>query len=361
MIEGEKIFVVGPAWVGDMVFAQCLFVDLLRQSPGAEITVAAPAWSAPLLRRMPEVSQIVELPFRHGELCLAKRRQLGRSLRAQGFTRAIVLPRSLKSALLPWFADIPVRTGFLGELRYGLINDRRIFDPLALPGMVDRFMALGRPAGESAEKIPFRSPRLKIDESNRALCVQKFALSCQQPILALLPGAAFGRSKRWPARYFAKVAGHFAKQGRQVWILGGESETEAGSLIAARVPRATNLCGRTSLMDAVDLLSLCSLAIGNDSGLSHLATAVGCLPLVIYGSSSPAFTPPLHARAQILRLDLPCSPCGKRTCRYGHYRCLNDLQPEAVCATGEKMLSSHIAKMPKSAFAGNSVVVQSIS
>ncbi len=349
MTKREKIFVVGPSWVGDIIFAQCLFSDLHRQYPDAEVTVAAPAWSAPLLKRMPEIARIVGLPFKHGELRLAERRQLGRSLRAFGFTRAIVLPRSLKSALLPWFARIPVRTGFLGEQRYGLVNDRRTLDPVVLPRVVDRFLALGRSANGSEDKIPFRFPRLKIDESNRARCVQKFALSCVQPTLALLPGAAFGKAKRWPAHYFAEVARHFRSQGRPVWVFGDESESDAGSLIAAQAPGAVNLCGRTSLTDVADLLSLCGLAIGNDSGLSHLAPAVGCPPLVVYGSSSPDFTPPLHARARIMRLDLPCSPCRKRTCRYGHYRCLNELRPEAACANGEAMLALHDAKMPNPA------------
>ncbi len=351
MTKREKIFIVGSAWVGDMIFAQSLFSDLQRQYPDVEITVAAPAWSAPLLRRMPEITRIVELPFKHGELLLAKRRQLGRSLRASGFTRAIVLPRSLKSALLPWFARIPIRTGFLGELRYGLINDRRTLDPVALPRVVDRFLALGRPASGSESKIPFRFPRLKIDESNRARCVQKFALSCEQPALALLPGAAFGKSKRWPVHYFAEVAKHFRKQGRPVWVFGGESENDAGSRIVVQAPGAVNLCGRTSLADVADLLSLCGLAIGNDSGLSHLAPATDCPPLVFYGSSSPDFTPPLHTRARIMNRNLPCSPCRKRTCRYGHYRCLTELRPDAACANGEAMLALHDARMPKSALA----------
>ena len=196
MTAPEKLLVVGPSWVGDMVMAQSLYKLLLQRQPAIEIDVLAPAWSLPLLERMPEVVRGIELPADHGELAISRRRRLGRSLRGR-YDRAIVLPRSLKSALVPWFAGIPRRTGFRGEWRYGLINDMRPFDPERLDQTVRRFMALGLDAGE--ETLPERpEPKLRVDDATRDAVLARLGLAASERVVALMPGAEFGSAKQWP-------------------------------------------------------------------------------------------------------------------------------------------------------------------
>ncbi len=329
----KRVLVVGPAWIGDMVLAQSLYKSLKRRDAATEIDVVAPAWSAALLNRMPEVSRVVEMPAAHGELQLRVRYRLGKQLRARGYDRAIVLPRSLKAALLPWFAMAPVRTGFRGEMRYGLINDMRALDREAMPKIVTRFVFLGCPPGASPHGLDTPAPVLTVDAGNRDACLKRLGLEKRARLLALMPGAAFGRAKQWPCEHFADVARRYSGDGRQVWLFGGAADRALGERIveaSGEASRVVNLCGRTTLEDAIDLMSLADLAVSNDSGLMHVAAAVGCPLVAVYGSSSPAYTPPMAARSKCLWRDLECSPCWDRTCRYGHYRCLTGITPDEV-------------------------------
>ena len=334
----SKVLVVGPSWVGDMVMAQSLFKVLKQVAPGDQITVLAQPWSRPIVARMPEVADTVELPVGHGVLGLGVRRRLGQILRATRFDRAIVLPGSFKSALVPWFAKIPRRTGYLGEQRYGLLNDIRTLDRRAMPMNVQRFVALGLPKSASASvsssvsaQIPH--PALVVDRARAADSAARFGLGSDAPVVALCPGAEYGPAKRWPAEYFAEVANRQLQQGRQVWLFGAENDRE----IAAHINdlcrgRCADLSGRTTLGEAVDLMSLAQYAVTNDSGLMHVAAAVGCHVIAIYGSSSDAFTPPLTDRCDRLTLGLDCSPCFRRECPLGHLHCLKGLRPAMVLA-----------------------------
>ena len=326
----NRILIIGPAWIGDMVLAQSLYKSLKRRDVTTEIDVVAPAWSKPLLHRMPEVSRVIGMPAGHGELRLRARRRLGRQLRG-AYDRAIVLPRSIKAALLPWFARVPMRTGYRGEWRYGLINDMRPLDRAAMPKIVARFVFLGAPPGASPNNIETPAPALTVDRSNRDACRRRLGLEKHSKVLALMPGAAFGRAKRWPTEYFAEVARRYVESGWQVWVFGADADRELGEKIRTGNERATeNLCGRTMLEEAIDLMSLADLAVTNDSGLMHVAAAVGCPVVALYGSTSPAYTPPMTDRARLLWRHLECSPCWKRTCRYGHYGCLTGIFPDEV-------------------------------
>ena len=151
-----NILIVGPSWVGDMVMAQTLFQCLKQRHPECEIDVLAPEWSRPILERMPEVRKALSFPLGHGALELATRRKIGKSLKGQ-YDQAILLPNSLKSALVPFFAGIPKRTGWRGEFRYGLLNDVRKLDKQRYPLMIERFMALAYAPGADLPK-PYRAP-----------------------------------------------------------------------------------------------------------------------------------------------------------------------------------------------------------
>ncbi len=325
--------VVGPSWVGDMVLAQSLFMQLKKDAPGTPIDVLAPAWAAPLTARMPEVCSAITLAVGHGELKLATRFRLGRQLRANQYGRAIVLPNSLKSALVPFWADIPRRTGYRGEWRYGLLNDVRSLDKARLPTTVSRFVALGL-APDQPPPDPLPTPRLRIDETMRLQALSRLNIpKPTKPILVLCPGAEYGPAKRWPADYFGAVARHQYNVGWEVWLFGSAKDEAITAEVqkAAGVP-CLDLAGKTQLEDAVDLMSLASAVISNDSGLMHIAAALDRPLVAVYGSSDPGFTPPMSTRARIERLGLSCSPCFKRECPFGHYNCLVELRPERVIA-----------------------------
>lgn len=307
---------------------QVMIARLRQFHPAAHITVMAPAWCLGLLSRMPGVDATLENPFGHGALRLAERRRLGHSLRGR-FERCYVLPNSFKSALLPWFARIPHRIGFVGEMRRGLLNDARRLDQSALPLMVERFAQLAETSAHPLSR-PLPQPVLLSSPEQQDALLKRLNLDQLRPALALCPGAEFGEAKRWPARHFAAVARAAHARDWQVWLLGSHKDAAIADEIAAAAPGAINLCGRTSLEDVVDLLAFASHAVSNDSGLMHIAAATGTPLVAVYGSSSPGFTPPLTDAAVIESLHLECSPCFKRVCPLGHTACLNGLEPARI-------------------------------
>lgn len=294
-----RILIVGPAWIGDMVMTQSLCITLRQRFPDCSIDVLAPAWSGPLLARMPEVHASIPLPISHGEFGFAKRRQLGRSLRGH-YDWAIVTPRSWKKALVPFFAGVRRRTGYRGEWRYGLINDMRRLDKKLLPLAVQRYVALGLERDASLPP-PVPRPALRVDMANRARLMATLGLNNSRPIIAMAPGAE-GPGKRWPVERYAELAKRLVGRGKQVWVFGSAKEKDLGETIASSGGAgAVNLCGRTQLEDVVDLMPLAETVVTNDSGLMHVAAAVGAKIVVIYGASSPDYTPPLTDKAVILQ------------------------------------------------------------
>lgn len=327
-VQSKKILVLGPAWIGDMVMAQCLFKSLKAQQPNCEITVAAPAWTLPLLDRMPEVSDKIALPFKHGQLAFWDRIRFGKSLKANGYHQAIILTNSLKSALLPWAAGINQRTSFLGEMRYGLVNDIRPLDKSTLKKTVERFVALGLVKGQPLPTA-LPQPKLIADTANGEACLKHFDIQkTSQPILGLCPGAEYGEAKRWPAEYYAEVANHALKQGWQVMLFGSEKDRPVTEQINQLTQsQCIDLGGKTKLGEAIDLMAMCNTIVSNDSGLMHVAAALGKKLIAIFGSSDPSHTPPMSPTAVIEYLGLECSPCFKRACPLTHLNCLKQIKP----------------------------------
>jgi heptosyltransferase II len=325
----DAILVVGPSWVGDMVMAQSLFLRLRERRPAAPIDVLAPGWSLPLIARMPQVRKGIEMPLGHGAFGFGVRRGIGQTLRAQRYAQAIVLPGSWKAALVPFFARIPRRTGFRGELRYGLLNDIRPLDEGVLQTTVQRFVALAEDGPvTAAPSVP--APRLVADGTLGPALVAKLGLDDRRAV-ALMPGAEYGPSKQWPAEYYGQLAALLAQAGAQPWIFGSAKELELGEQIRAiSGGQAVNLCGKTALADVVDLAARCRAVVTNDSGLMHVAAAAGVPVVALYGSSTPDFTPPLTDRKHIHYLRLSCSPCFERTCPLLHHNCLRQVSPVAV-------------------------------
>lgn len=327
----QKILINGPAWVGDMVMTQTLFKLLKQRNPQVIIDVLAPAWSAPLLARMPEVSQFLVLPFKHGDFKFLERYKFGRQLKSAQYDQAIILPNSFKSAFIPFFAGIPIRTSWRGEMRWGLLNDIRYLNKEKLPLMIERFMALGLNKNEEIIK-PYPRPQLIISETERNQAILKHQINItQKPILALCPGAEFGPAKRWPAEYYAEIAHKKLAEGWDVWIFGSpKDQTEAAIIQKITNNHCIDLTGKTTLAEAIDLLSLANLVVSNDSGLMHISAALDRPLIVLYGSSDPRFTPPLSDNVKILSLKLSCSPCFQRTCPLQHQKCLKDLSATMV-------------------------------
>ena len=317
-----------------MVMAQALFKLIRQQRPHALIDVLAPEWSRPLLQRVPEINRTWSMPIGHGQLGLLTRYRLGKKLKQEKYQQAIVLPNSFKSALIPFFANIPQRTGWLGEMRYGLLNDIRTLNKTQLPLMVQRFMALGL---DKSERLPAEIPHPALQASPHSM---QFTLSDmnivrnEQAILALCPGAEFGPAKRWPASYYAHIAEEKLKLGWNVWIFGSAKDRAVAFEIQQAVSSAcVDFTGQTTLAQAIDLLSQATVVVSNDSGLMHIAAALDRPLIVMYGSSDPRFTPPLSKKVKILSLGLSCSPCFQRECSLkdnDHLRCLNELKPETV-------------------------------
>ncbi len=323
----NKILVVGPAWVGDMVMAQSLFKTLKAQYPDCIIDVLAPPWSMPLLKRMPEVNQAIALAVTHGKLELRTRYRVGRHLRVNKYDEAIILPRSYKAALVPFFAKIPVRTGYRGEMRFGVVNNRKRLDHDVLTQTVQRFTALAY--DDDLETPPtVYQPALSIDVANREWFIKDVNLKMNKPIIAFMPGAEYGDAKRWPTEYYRQLAEMLVSNDYRVWILGSDKEKETGALISDGYEEdVINLCGKTKLEDVIDLLSIVHIAVSNDSGLMHIACAAGTNVIGIYGSSDPAYTPPLSDKAEVMYLNMSCSPCFQRTCQFEHLECLRDIKP----------------------------------
>lgn len=327
-----NILVVGPSWVGDTVLSQPLLRLLAQRHPGAAIDYLAPPWTLPLLMRMPEVRRGITNPFGHGALQLGARRRLGRELRADNYDLAVVLPNSWKSALIPWFAGIPERCGFHGEARWGLINDLRQLDEQALPQMAQRFAALALPR-DTPLPATLPHPALQSTAEQQQRLLARLGLDAGKPAIAFCPGAEYGPAKRWPEAHFAALAQLLSARGFAIWLVGSPKDHAVAETIAQGSGGACmNLCGKTDIAEAADLLAAARLVVTNDSGLMHVAAAVGRPVIALYGSSSPQFTPPLSADARILSLGLECSPCFERVCPLGHFKCLNDLLPEHVFA-----------------------------
>ena len=326
----ERILIVGPAWVGDMVMAQSLFMTLQSTHPKVEIDVLAPGWSLPLLARMPEVNQAIEVPLGHGQFGFFQRLKIGWGLRNKHYTQAIILPRSFKSALIPFFAGIPRRTGYRGEMRFGLINDIRRLDKKVLTQTVQRYVALGLRHNVAAAPHALY-PKLEVNKRKQEELLLKFKLSSDKPIICIMPGAEYGPAKQWPIEKYAKLAAILADKGMQVWIIGSAKESVLGDKMSMeRETSIYNLCGQTSLVEAVDLVAMADYVVTNDSGLMHVACATGRNVIAIYGSSSPAYTPPLSKDANVIYHALECSPCFKRVCPLGHTLCLEGITENEV-------------------------------
>ncbi len=324
----SRSLVVAPQWIGDAVMSEPLLARLAAR--GESLAVAALPWVAPVYRAMPQVGEVIELPFAHGRLDWAARKRAARELRGR-FDAAYVLPNSIKSALVPWLARIPLRVGYQGEGRWGLLN-RRLANVAGRPPMVAYYRAL---AGEAAQRD--ERPRLHFDAARMAAATAQLGVE-PGAYWAFAPGAEYGPAKCWPPAHYAALARLLhADGGLPVLLLGSAKEAGLCKAIAQQAGGACEvLAGQTSLIDAMALIAAARGVVSNDSGLMHVAAAFGVPQAALFGSTSPEHTPPLNPKARVLwlkeELQLACAPCFDRVCRFGHTRCLSELAPQRVHA-----------------------------
>jgi heptosyltransferase-2 len=324
----SRSLIIAPQWIGDAVMSEPLLARLAAR--GEQLTVAALPWVAPVYRAMPQVGDVIELPFAHGRLDWAERRRVAAGLRGR-FDTAYVLPNSLKSALIPWLARIPKRIGYAGESRIVLLN-QRLPNPAGRPPMVAFYSALaGLPAAEG-ERPSMTFSASVLDAATSNVDVERGAY------WVFAPGAEYGPAKCWPAERYAELAhGLFTAHGQPVLLLGSGKEAALCETIAAAAPGACRvLAGKTSLLDAMALIAAARGVVSNDSGLMHVAAAFGVPQAAVFGSTSPEHTPPLSPRARVVwmkeELQLDCAPCFDRVCRFGHTRCLTEVSAARVDA-----------------------------
>lgn len=340
-----KTLIIGPSWVGDMLMSQSLYRHLKQQNPDIEIDVLAPNWCRPVLARMPEVNQAIEMPVGHGSLQWGLRKQIGKQLSQNSYEQALVLPNSLKSALIPWFASIPKRTGWRGEMRYGLLNDIRPLDKEAFPLMVQRYVALSQEATTPALSLDsILYPQLSVDSAEYNAALIQLGLNADKAI-AFCPGAEFGPAKRWPDYHYAALAKKMISVGYQIWLFGSEKDKETCQQIQDQLSeqeqkRCHNLAGTTSLPQAIDLIAHCEAAVSNDSGLMHIAAAVNTPLVALYGPTSPSFTPPLSHQAEIIKLLDGFHKIRKGDAEQGYHQSMIDITPDMAQTALQKWLTA---------------------
>jgi heptosyltransferase-2 len=337
------ILIIAPNWIGDAVMTQPLLASLRAQYPESKIDVLASTWVAPIYRACSEVHEVIEAKFEHKKLQWSLRKELASALATKKYQTCFILPNSLKSALIPWLANIPFRIGYRGELRFGLIN-LALDNPSKVnrPPMVEHYLALSSllNSEQAAPTTENLTPKLNVSAvaADSVQAKLKNIHIDQANIYVMCPGAEYGPTKRWPTSHFAELAQSIVTKNpnNQIILLGSKGDHALAQEIEAQAKQdghIHNWCGDTSLDEAIALIGMSKAVISNDSGLMHIAAALKTPQVAIFGSSDPAHTPPLSDKAQVIWLNLPCSPCHKRECPLGHLKCLNDILPAQVLAT----------------------------
>jgi heptosyltransferase-2 len=334
------ILLVPYMWIGDFVRCHSVVRLLNARFPQAPVDVLTTTLCAPLLDYMPGVRKgiVVDLPRK--KLPFRLHRALAERLAKEHYSRSLVMPRTWKAALAPFLAGIPERTGFAGEVRFGLLNDIR-FGERRLPRMVDRCGALALPKGATLPP-EWPKPQLVVPPDGAAAWRTTHDLPNEgRPVVAFAPGAV-GPSKRWPSSYFAELGRKLTAEGFAVWVLGSPAEAPlAEEIVAAAGPSARNLTS-TDLRNAVLALKIASACVSNDSGLVHVAAAIGTPTVGIFGPTSPWHWAPLNPLAAVIETttNVLCRPCHKPTCRFGHHHCMRDIPADQVLPAVHRALGN---------------------
>jgi heptosyltransferase II len=337
-MDSSPILIVPYMWIGDFVRCHSVVKLLNARFPDRPVDMLATTLCAPLADYMPGLRRAIVVDLPRSRIAITDQLALATRLKAEGYGTALVMPRTWKSTLAPFFAGIPERTGFVGEARFFLLNDLR-FGEKVLPRMVDRCAALALPAGITTPQ-DWPLPELKVPRDEIDAWLQKRGLSQDgRPVVALAPGAV-GPSKRWPAASYAALTRRLLAEGFAVWVLGGPDEKPLATEIVGDTT-ARDLTGN-DLRNAILALAAADTAVSNDSGLLHVAAAVGTPSIGIFGPTSPWHWAPLNPLAETIEAAtvLDCRPCHKPVCRLGHHKCMRDIAPETVIAAAERAIAA---------------------
>jgi heptosyltransferase-2 len=342
--DRRPILIVPYMWIGDFVRCHTVVKLLKARFPARPVDVLSTTLCAPLADYMPELRQAIVVDLPRKRLSLKEHTALAARLRRESYGTALIMPRTWKAALAPFLAGIPERIGWVGEWRFGLVNDLR-FGERKRPRMVDQCAALALPANATPpEHWPL--PELRVPPAEVAGWRERLGLADNgKPIVALAPGAV-GPSKRWPGAAYGDLARRLIAQGNEVWIVGSPAEAPLVSIIRDGAPEVRDLTG-TDLRNAILALAAADVAVSNDSGLLHVAAAIGTPAIGIFGPTSPWHWAPLNpiaAAVQQTAETLPCQPCHKPTCRMRHHRCMRDISAEQVLEVTQRALAkAHVA------------------
>ena len=335
---GSPILIVPYMWIGDFVRCHSVVKLLNARFPDRPVDILATTLCAPLADYMPGLRQAIVADLPRRRLALGAQYALAARLRREAYGSALVMPRTWKSSLAPFLAGIPERTGFVGEARFFLLNDLR-YGERKLPRMIDQCAALALPP-DAKPPADWPPPQLKVSRAESGAWREKRGLAANSsPAVALCPGAV-GPSKRWPSATYAVLARRLIAEGFTVWVLGGPDEKALAREIVADTP-ARDLTG-PDLRDAILALATAAAAVSNDSGLLHVAAALGTPAIGIFGPTSPWHWAPLNPLAETIQAasDLPCRPCHKPVCRLVHHRCMRDIAPDQVLAATRRALAA---------------------
>jgi heptosyltransferase-2 len=316
------ILIVPYQWIGDFVRIHSVVKLLKSQQLDRPVDILTSSNAAPLLDYMPGVRKGVIWDLPRKRLAFGQHRALAELLRRENYAQALIMPRTWKAALAPTLAGIPKRSGFVGEWRFGLINDLR-FGEKTLPRMIDQCAALALPANAT---LPSEWPLPELTVPAAELDAWRMGMQLQRArAVAIAPGAV-GPSKRWPAAYYRELATGLGDNGIESWIVGGPGEKTLAAEIVAGLASARDLTG-PDLRNAILALAAAEVAVSNDSGLLHVAAALGTPSIGIFGPTSPWHWAPLNPLAAIVQADieLDCRPCHLPVCRLGHHRCMREI------------------------------------
>jgi heptosyltransferase II len=344
--DARPILIIPYMWIGDFVRGHSVVRVLNQRFPNRPVDLLTTSLCAPLVDYMPGVRAGIVCDLPRGRLALAKQRALAAELKARNYATALVLPRTWKSAIAPALAGIPERIGFVGEARFGLLNHWR-WGERRLPRFIDKNAALALPDG-AALPPEWPVPQLWVPKEDVTRFRQTRGLG-QNAAVALAPGSV-GSSKRWT--YYPQAAKLLAERGFDVWIIGGPGETAmAAEIVAAGGPRVRDLTG-TDLRNGILAMAAASVAVSNDSGLMHIAAALGTPTMGIFGPTSAQLWAPINGLAATVqtRTKVPCQPCHRPICTMNDHRCMRDIAASDVVETITRALAEARANTPESSF-----------
>jgi heptosyltransferase II len=334
--DTRPILIVPYMWIGDFVRGHTVVRVLNRRWPNRPVDLLTTSLCAPLVDYMPGVRAGVACDLPRSRLAVAQQWGLAAELRARGYGTALVLPRTWKSAIAPALAGIPERVGFFGEARFGLINQLR-WGEKALPRFIDKNAALALPDGAPLPpEWPVPQLNVPTDETGRWRLANGLGTG---PAVALAPGSV-GASKRWT--YYPEAARLLAERGLDVWVVGGPGEkAQAEEIVAAGGARVRDLTG-TNLRNGILAMAAASVAISNDSGLMHIAAAIGTPTMGIFGPTSPYHWAPLNGLAATVQTKtvVPCQPCHRPVCTMNEHRCMRDVPASDVVEITQRVLTA---------------------